>query len=249
MLKKLFLILTIILIPTLCYAVSDLPILKGYVTDLAEILTTEQELKLNTTLTSLYENRSIEIAVLTIKSLDGNNIRDFALETGRKNGVGSKENDTGIIFLVSLEDREVAIELGYGIEGAITDYEANKIIQNITPYLAKKNYFEAFTLGITQIENQLINEQFDTPEVEPTYSEKIYTIVFALSFILIWSSSILARSSSFYLGGVVAGLTSSFTSFIFSMGHYSIFIILISVIIGALFDKFISDNFKSAKKV
>lgn len=78
-----------------------------------------------------YDNEtSVQIAIVIIRSLDGYEIGDYAFELGEKWGIGSSESDNGALVLVSMEDREMWIATGYGLEATVTDALAKRIIEN-----------------------------------------------------------------------------------------------------------------------
>lgn len=109
----------------------DYPDYVGYVNDFASILDASTESDLKNLITTLENETSAEIAVVTVGSLKGITIEEYAVELFERWGIGKEEKDNGILFLVAIEEREVRIEVGYGLEGVITDLEAGNIINDI----------------------------------------------------------------------------------------------------------------------
>jgi len=102
----------------------DYPQLNGFVTDKANIITPEYNAKINGLAEEIYKNTTVEIAVLTVPSTDGDSIESYATKTFEANGIGKKDVDNGLLILVVCCDpdtRGYRFEVGYGLEGTITD--------------------------------------------------------------------------------------------------------------------------------
>lgn len=114
---------------------------KAYIVDAAGLLTNEEAVELQDILSKVSEESDLDIAVLTIDSLDGESLEDFASEYYEEIGY----DDDGILLLVSMEDRDVLVE-GFGElgEDAISESDATTIIDEITPALSDGDYFDAF---------------------------------------------------------------------------------------------------------
>jgi uncharacterized protein len=125
----------------------------GLVLDQTNTLTPEQQAALRQKLIAYDQRTSNQIAVVIIPSLKGNSIEDVGLQIGREWGVGGQaEKDNGVLILVAKSERKIRIEVGYGLEGAITDNIASSIIQNtIQPNFKEGNYYRGFTEAIDEI--------------------------------------------------------------------------------------------------
>ncbi len=115
---------------TICYGV-DIPHLQARVTDNAHMLDAATKTQLDTVLGSLETTDSTQIAVLTIPSLQGESIENYSLRVAEKWGLGQKGTDNGALLLISKADRKIRIEVGYGLEGRLTDLVASQIIRNV----------------------------------------------------------------------------------------------------------------------
>jgi uncharacterized protein len=107
------------------------PALSGRVVDQAGILTSAEENRLTTKLKNLENNTSIQLVVVTLSSLRGSPIEDWGLALGRTWGIGQKDKDNGALLIVAPNDRELRIEVGYGLEGTLPDATASAIIRNV----------------------------------------------------------------------------------------------------------------------
>lgn len=100
-----------------------------------------------------------QVVVAVVNNLQDNNVEDYALELFREWGIGDKDQDNGVLLLLALKDRQVRIEVGYGLEGAIPDSRAGRILDNsVLPHF-KNNDFEAGLMdGFTEIINAVLGE-------------------------------------------------------------------------------------------
>ena len=126
---------------------------EGLVVDQTNTLTPEQQATLRQKLIAYDNSTSNQIAIVIIQSLKGNSIEDVALQIGRDWGVGGQaEKDNGVVILVAKDDHKMRIEVGYGLEGAVTDYVASSIIQNtLTPNFKEGNYYRGLTEAVDEI--------------------------------------------------------------------------------------------------
>src|SRR3990167_3697319 len=97
------------------------PQLTGYVTDNANIIDADYRQKITDLADKINKETTVEIAVLTIQSLEGDSPENYAVQTFRQNGVGKKDNNNGLLILVSKNDRKYRFEVGYGLESTVTD--------------------------------------------------------------------------------------------------------------------------------
>lgn len=130
----------------------DRPYPPQLVNDFAGILSADEQKRLERELVSYDDSSSTQIAVVTVKSLGDYAIEDWALEIGRKWGVGRKSKNNGVVILVSLEPRRINISPGYGLEGALPDITCKRIITNyITPKFKEGNFYTGLMDGIRAI--------------------------------------------------------------------------------------------------
>ncbi len=124
----------------------------GYVSDFAGVLTDEQSADLNYKLSEFHASTSNDIAVAVIQSLGDENIDSYAEKLFKEWGIGNKDKDNGVLLLVAIQDRKLRIETGYGLEGALPDATAAKIIsQTITPAFKQGAYYDGIDRGVDQI--------------------------------------------------------------------------------------------------
>lgn len=122
------------------------------VNDYTNTLTTDQVNALEQKLVELDDSTSTQIAVVMVPTTDGYDVADYALELGRKWGVGGKEFNNGIILLVAKNDRRLHIATGYGLEGSLPDATASHIIEDvIVPNFRGDDYYRGINEGTDAI--------------------------------------------------------------------------------------------------
>ncbi|MEZ7198477.1 TPM domain-containing protein [Pseudodesulfovibrio karagichevae] len=130
----------------------DVPPYTTRVNDLAKMMSPQTRQTLESQLAALEGSDSTQVAVLTVPSLQGDSIDDFSIRVAEAWKVGQKSFDNGVILLVSKEDRKIRIEVGYGLEGRLTDVLAGQIIDNvITPQFKAGRFDQGFLEGVTAI--------------------------------------------------------------------------------------------------
>ena len=113
----------------------------GYVTDRAGLLSPSEKENLETVLRAFEEKTSNQVVVATFPSLEGDSLEDFSLRLAEAWKAGQKRRDNGIIFLIFKNDRKIRIEVGYGLEGVLTDALSGQIIRDVVaPYFRSGDY-------------------------------------------------------------------------------------------------------------
>ncbi len=143
------LVLSVLFIPAKSVSALDVPALSGRVNDYAGMLSGHTEQQLDTNLGQLEKTDSTQIVVLTIPSLEGDNLEDFSIRVAEAWGVGHKGKDNGAILLIAKKERKIRIEVGYGLEGSLTDMISGRIIRNIiTPNFKSGNFDKGVLDGV-----------------------------------------------------------------------------------------------------
>ncbi len=127
---------------------ANFPSPTGYVNDFAGVLDPATKNQLEQLLTAFEAKTDEEVAVATVKSLGGRPIEDYAVDLYKTWGIGKKGKDNGILVLVAPDDRQVRIEVGYGLEGVINDAMAGRIIRDkMIPAFKEGNFNAGIALG------------------------------------------------------------------------------------------------------
>lgn len=206
----------------------EVPTLTGRVNDNAQIISQKDKIEIENYLKSLEDSTGIQMAVLTVKSLEGESIESFSIKTAEKWKLGSEKNDDGAILVVALEERFVRIEVGDGLESSLTDAKCGLIIRNvIIPEFKNGNYSEGILKGIQNMGGIASNDaELVSKDVlnEKKSNDNIYFII----FLVIWFGFLIAifilaiknRGKGTYVNGKTINHTNS-SSFSNSDFHHS----------------------------
>lgn len=210
----------------------DVPPLKQRITDLAGILTAEQISALDSKLRDLENTDSTQIAVLIIPSLEGEVIEDYSMRVAEAWKLGQKAHDNGALLLVSLKDRAMRIEVGYGLEPTLTDARAFQIRQNdILPRFRQGDYYGGIDAGLTGIIQTVRGEYQASPQPAGRQNRRsggFLHLLIVMLFPLLWLLSVTGK----WGGGIIgtgAGVLLPYTL----IGH-SLPLLLVGGIAGAL---------------
>lgn len=158
-----------------------------YVTDTAGILDPVSEASLNGNLREFERNTTAQIFVVTVDSLEGIAVEEYAVRLFEQAKPGQKGKDNSILLLVSKEDRKVRIEVGYGLEGVINDARAGDIIRrDITPAFREGDYVGGISLAVHDLEQLILQEPTSAEERKKNLGAvmPILVVVFILLIIL-----------------------------------------------------------------
>lgn len=130
----------------------DVPALKGHVNDYAAMLSQASRRQLEAVLTDVEQKDSTQIVVLTIPALEGDPLEDFSIRVAEAWKIGQKGTDNGAILLIAKNDRKIRIEVGYGLEGRLTDLMSGRIIREvIAPQFKMGRFDQGITEGVAAI--------------------------------------------------------------------------------------------------
>jgi uncharacterized protein len=142
---------------------ADVPYLTGRVVDNAEILSPASRTKLAEDLKAHEDRTTNQVAVLTVKSLEGDSVEDFATRVFESWKLGQKGKDNGVLVIVAPTDRRMRIEVGYGLEGTLTDAAAARIIRDrMTPRFKANDFDGGVRDGVAAILSTLEGRASDS---------------------------------------------------------------------------------------
>lgn len=150
--KKIILVLFLSLLYTVGFTQEFPAKPSTLVNDYTGTLTAEQKQQLENKLVAFDDSTSTQIAIAIIKSVGEYDINEYALGLGRSWGVGGAKKNNGVMIVVALGDRKIAMQTGYGLEGALPDIITKRIIDNeIKPYFKGGDYYGGLDAGTTAI--------------------------------------------------------------------------------------------------
>ena len=149
---------------------KDVPYLTGRVNDYANLIPQDQRQRIEAKLAQFEQQTGNQVAVLTIDSLDGEAIEEYANKVGRTWALGQKGKNNGALLLVAKQDRKMRIEVGYGLEPVLTDLQTS-IIQNevIIPHFKQGDFGGGIEAGVDAIVSTIQGKAVEpAPVKEPT---------------------------------------------------------------------------------
>ncbi|OGO17872.1 MAG: hypothetical protein A2Z02_01275 [Chloroflexi bacterium RBG_16_48_7] len=228
------------------------PDYQGYVNDFAGLLPADNRTQLETQLARLDKDTTVQIAVVTINSLEGNTVEEYAVALFEKWKIGQKGKDNGILLLVAKEDRKLRIEVGYGLEAIITDGRAGRIRDNdILPYFKKDDYTQGIVRGVNALESYVRDGNppgtLEENPVKDTF-EPFFPAIIIISVIGMYLMGFMSRSKNVWLGAIFGGIAGVVLGFIIGGIAAIIIMAIISGGFGAGLDFALSRAYQFNKK-
>ena len=205
--KRLLLVIILMLVPLQLFAL-DVPRLTGRVNDYASLLSAEAAARLEQKLAGFEREQSTQIVVLTIPSLQGDDIDGFSIRVAEQWKIGQKGKDNGVILILAQAERKVRIEVGLGLQGVLPDITAAQIIRNVMrPYLKTGDFDQGINAGVDAILAATRGEFKASPQ-DITRKPHSRSASPATLFLLAAVAAVILGSYSRFLGGIAgaAGL-------------------------------------------
>jgi len=161
--KRICLILLLLWASEYIYAITDVfppkPKLSRFVYDEVSLLSASEKQNLENLLVGYNDTTTTQIAVVILKTIHGYTISDYAFQLGEKWGIGQRNEDNGILFLIAPNERKMFIATGYGMEHKITDAYTKMLIENIIkPHFKQGQYYSGIRSGTEAIMNKMSGE-------------------------------------------------------------------------------------------
>lgn len=155
------------------------------VNDFTNTLSDSEQAALERKLVAYNDSTSTQISVVLIRSVGPYDISDYTFQLGEKWGIGRKDKDNGMLILAAMEDRKVFMATGYGLEGAVPDAVANRIVDNvIVPAFRAEAYYEGLNQA-TDMVIKLAAGEYDAEEVA-RQGNNVGAIFFILFFVVMF---------------------------------------------------------------
>ena len=195
MLKKLLFIIFFSLVFCFCQSAfcDSVYNFDGFISDNAGVLNSRAKASINALMWDLQKKTGADVAVVTVKSLDGRSVEETALNIGRKYKIGKKGEDTGAVILVAPNDRRLRIEIGYGLEGIITDGKAGRIRdEEMLPYFKKGDYESGIWRGSYALAQNIakgygvtLSDTGPVPKAPSKSEDNAFFVLFVIIFLCI----------------------------------------------------------------
>lgn len=197
------------------FANLNFPTLSGVIVDEANLLSYDTKISLQKTMLENEENTTNQFVIATIKSLNNKSIEEYSLELARHWKLGQKDKNNGVLLLVAPNEREVRIEVGYGLEGVLTDAMAGYVIENFIISKFKENDYQG---GIKDGALEILKLLKGDVKGYEKHEEKlgvvmIFIVLFCIFSIVIPIGLLLESLLTIVMGGLGFCLAASFIFF------------------------------------
>ncbi len=163
-----------------------------FVNDFANVIDDDVENELQSIGVSLYNQTTAQVIVVTLDSLDGYDVNEYALELGREWSVGSEDNN-GVVLLLSVNDRQVTIQVGYGLEGCLPDGKTGRILDEYAiPHLSNDDFstgladtYKVLVSTVCEEYGVELSDEYDLQQYQYDDSEYEFD-VYNIIALLIW---------------------------------------------------------------
>ncbi|MBN1781180.1 TPM domain-containing protein [bacterium] len=151
--------LSVLLVSAAVYG-GQFPAPRGYVNDFAGLISPNYRDKMAELAGEVEQKTGVQMAVVTVRDLDDMSVEEYAVRLFKEWGIGSGQRDDGILFLVSVNERKIRIETGYGLEPVIPDAVAGRIRdQYLAPHFQNGEYGKGFYLGMIAAAERIAREK------------------------------------------------------------------------------------------
>jgi uncharacterized protein len=160
------LLLVLFLLPALAAAL-DVPYLSGRVVDEANMIPVDARQRIESRLAEVERQTGIQVAVLTIESLEGDPLEDYSVRVAQTWKLGQQGKDNGVLLLIAKQDRKMRIEVGYGAEPLLTDLKSDRILDDIIrPAFRNGDFAGGIEKGVGAIVTTLTGGELPAPAPE-----------------------------------------------------------------------------------
>ncbi len=220
---------------------ADVPVpqLRARVTDLTATLSQDQRAALEQKLAALEARKGSQVAVLLVPTTQPETVEQYAIRVFDQWKLGRKGMDEGVLLLVAKNDRSLRIEVGYGLEGAIPDAIAKRVIdEDIVPLFKQGNFYGGISAGTDRVSKLIEGESMPPPRRTAAPGSGWSTETFFIGFIILAMASqllhsLLGRFLGAGVAGVAAGIVGYLLSGLAAAAIVGLIAFVISLFIGA----------------
>jgi uncharacterized protein len=187
-------------------ALVAIPELKSRITDLTQTLSVDQQAQLDAKLAAFEQQKGSQIAILIVPTTQPEDIAQYSIRVAENWKVGRAKIDDGILLLVAKEDRKIRLEVGYGLEGAIPDLTAKRVINEIiSPQFKQGNFYGGLDAGVDKLIGLINGEALPEPKASATGGNAIENLLPILLFGGLISGLVLRSLLGNFAGSAVNG--------------------------------------------
>ncbi|HOY70161.1 MAG TPA: YgcG family protein [Methylotenera sp.] len=232
----------LLLVSRMAFALVDIPDVTAHVTDLTNTLTTQQQSALESKLAAFEAKKGSQIAVLIVSTTQPEDIAQYSMRVAEKWQLGREKVDDGVLVLVAKDDRKMRIEVGYGLEGAIPDVYAKRIVSDVMrPRFKQGDYYGGIDASVDTLISITDGEALPAPEVNQSSQmsgDNALALFFVGTlFLTMFFHGILGRffgsaATGGVMGGAAALLAATSTGIGVGIAAFLVSIILPSIFTG-----------------
>lgn len=203
-----FLTALLLFIPFRTLSALNVPALSGRINDYAAMISPSARAELESKLAQFEAAESTQIVILTVPSLEGDPIEDFSIRVAEAWKIGHKGSDNGVLLIVSKAERKVRIEVGFGLEGRLTDLQSGRIINDeIVPAFKAGRIDAGFAAGVTSIIAAVNGEYKAKPKSEKRGGKPSFPLLTIILLVIYFISQIFRghRGGPMASGGLGGG--------------------------------------------
>jgi uncharacterized protein len=168
-------------------AAAPIPRLEGPVNDYAHVISPEQQNRIREFLLDEEKKTSNQIVVLTVNSLDGEDIEGYSIKAAEAWRLGQKNKDNGVLLVAAIKDRKMRIEVGKGLEGVLTDALSSQIIRNeIAPKFKQGDYGGGLWAGVNAIDKAIRGEYKADPRTAANAGNVLLFMIIVIVFLVFY---------------------------------------------------------------
>lgn len=235
--KKIILIAIFLCVAAAAFAAESFPSYTGYVNDFSGILSPAEKSQIESLCSGLKKETGAELAVVTVKTTDPLDVKTYAVKLFEKWKIGQKGKDNGVLVLLSMGQRRVEVEVGYGLEGILPDGRVGEILDNdVIPSFKQNKYGEGLYNGCVSIA-KYIRMDFHGEKIPVTTNNAdnlklnlsplaiiiaiiVFIIVIIFSIIGGFAGHMIGALIGMVIGYIIAGVVGAFIGFAIGMGGW-----------------------------
>jgi uncharacterized protein len=197
--------LSLLAVPLSALALQPIPKLEARVTDLTGTLTAAEQAQLEQQLSAFEARKGAQIAVLVVPTTGPEDIDQYSIRVVESWKLGRTKTDDGVLLLLAKDDHKTRIEVGYGLEGALTDATSNRIIdETMIPLFKQGQYFAGISAGVAQIMRVVDGEALPPPDASWKGNSNALVHALPVLFIGFFVASSFLRAMFGRVGGAAA---------------------------------------------
>jgi uncharacterized protein len=204
-------------------ALQPIPPLSSSVTDLTSTLSAQQQLSLTNKLSQFSKEKGSQIAVLIVPTTQPEDIAQYSIRVAEAWKIGRDKQDDGVIILIAKDDHKMRIEVGYGLEGAIPDLVAKRVISEImAPHFKQGDFYGGLDLATDKLISLILGENLPEPQKSDGQINDLFSMLPMIMFGAIITGMILRSIFGTFVGSALNGGLVGILVWVFGAAFFAI---------------------------